>query len=160
MNEYLPKFVYEVGSPFPKQEMLNQKSKWVRFKDIHTDWIVLFFYPEDDSPTCTKQACNLRDDFKILKKLSITLFGVSPDSAKSHQKFIEKYKLPYDLLIDPESQLSMQLGIWCTKKFMGRVYEGMHRVTVILDRDLRIHHYIYPVKSGSHAEQIRSVLNL
>lgn len=159
MNEYLPVFKINEGDLFPQDIFVNELGEEIKLSDLNQKWIALFFYPQDDTPTCTKEACNLRDNFEILKEDSIAIFGISPDGEKSHQKFIKKFNLPYSLLIDEDHQLASKLGIWGTKKFMGQVYQGLHRVTVILNHELKVHKLIHPVDSGNHAEQIREFIN-
>lgn len=154
MEKYEPKFKFKEADLFPLTELKNQYGELIHLDQTGADWIVLFFYPQDNTPTCTKEACNLRDHFDLLLKRNLKIFGISPDGEQSHIKFISKYKLPYDLLLDENHKLASKLGIWSKKKFMGRVYDGIHRTTIVLNSDLRIHRIIYPVVSADHANQI------
>ncbi|MBK8954941.1 MAG: peroxiredoxin [Saprospiraceae bacterium] len=158
-EEYPPPIRVQVGDLFPVSELLIQDGTYLKLKTLKSHWIALFFYPEDDSPTCTKQACNLRDSYEMLAKKNIYTLGVSPDDEKKHKRFIEKYQLPFPLVVDQDHALAKRLGIFGLKKFMGRVYEGIHRTTIILNKDLKIHAIIYPVVSGKHGEQIMNVLH-
>ena len=98
MDNYLPKFKLKTGDLFPEFGLLNQHGKTVQLQDIVSKWLVIFFYPKDNTPTCTKEACNLRDHYAQLLSHDVHLLGMSSDTVKSHQKFIDKFQLPYDLL--------------------------------------------------------------
>jgi peroxiredoxin Q/BCP len=115
---------------------------------------VLYFYPNDDTPTCTKEACNLRDNYARLRRKGFTILGVSPDTERSHQKFIAKYQLPFTLISDPDNRVALAYGVWGPKKFMGRDYIGMHRTTFVIDEKGRIEKIIDKVKSAEAADQI------
>ncbi len=154
MDLYLPTFTIEKGSKVPDFKLKKQDGTWIHLNQIQSQWVVLFFYPQDNTPTCTKEACNLKENFSILKEKGVFILGVSPDDEKSHQKFINKYELPYDLVVDEHHKLASFLGIWGQKKFMGKVYDGIHRVTLILNSKHELHDYIYPVKAGEHTNQI------
>ncbi|MDQ3141296.1 MAG: thioredoxin-dependent thiol peroxidase [Bacteroidota bacterium] len=153
-DEFSPKFKLHPGDPAPDFTTVDQHGNTVRLYDIPSKWIALFFYPEDNTPTCTKEACNLRDQFADFKKLDCTIFGISPDDEKSHQKFIHKFNLPYDLLVDTNHEIASTYNVWGRKKFMGREFDGIHRVSYILNSDKKVHKIIYPVVSAEHAEQI------
>jgi peroxiredoxin Q/BCP len=158
MQEYKPVFKIPEGQQMPDFKLTDHEGGVFRISDIKSDWIVLFFYPQDNTPTCTKEACNIRDNFAELSKHSITVMGISPDDAASHQKFIKKFDLPYKLIVDTDHTIAEELGIWSLKKFMGKVYEGIHRVTIVLKKDRTIHRYIYPVESTAHADQIMKAI--
>ena len=115
---------------------------------------VLYFYPQDDTPTCTNEACNLRDNYKLLLKQGYRIFGVSPDSERKHRNFIAKYKLPFDLLSDPELKLIKAFGVWGKKETFGRKYMGVKRTTFIIDENGIIEEIIEKVVSKDHAAQI------
>ncbi|MBK9107276.1 MAG: peroxiredoxin [Saprospiraceae bacterium] len=153
-KDYLPVFKVKIGDPFPEQELRIENGTYLDLKNQSSQWIVLFFYPQDDSPTCTKQACNLRNGYTELQSKQILLLGVSPDNERKHQRFIQKHQLPYSLVVDEDNKLAKKLGVFGKKKFMGIVYEGVHRTTFVLDKDLKIYGIIYPVVSGKHVEQI------
>ena len=116
-------------------------------------WIV-FFYPKADTPGCTAEACNLRDNYEILKKEGYELLGVSADSEKRQKKFTEKYQFPFPLLADEEKKVIQAFGVWGPKKFMGREFEGIHRITFIIDENGTISKVIDKVKTKDHAAQI------
>jgi peroxiredoxin Q/BCP len=119
---------------------------------------IFFFYNHDGSETCTKQACNVRDHFELLSKLGYTIFGVSEDSARKHQKFIRKYDLPYSLIVDSDHTLARAFDIYGKKDFMGRTSDAVHRTTFIIDREGIIESVIHPVDSANHAQQIIDAL--
>lgn len=154
MQKYEPSFRILEGDLFPEVSLKDQHGRMVKLSELKNKFVVFYFYPQDDTPTCTKEACNIRDNFASLKRRGIKIFGISPDSEKSHLKFIEKHQLNFDLLIDDGHQLADQLGIWGLKFTFGREYEGLHRVTYVIGQDRRIVKIIYPVESGIHAQQI------
>ncbi|NOT36907.1 MAG: thioredoxin-dependent thiol peroxidase [Saprospiraceae bacterium] len=159
MEEYKPKFLLHEGDLFPDVTLFNQDIEERSIYKVVSKYTILFFYPEDDTPTCTKEACGLRDNLARLKEHDCTVFGISPDSAKSHQKFISKYGLNYDLLTDKDHLLADALGIWGEKFTFGRAYEGLHRVSYILNQEKKIQHLIYPVESQNHTQQILDRIN-
>jgi peroxiredoxin Q/BCP len=116
--------------------------------------VALYFYPQDDTETCTKQACNLRDNFSLLAEHGITILGVSPDAEKSHKKFEQKYSLPFPLLVDTDLKIAKAYGVWDMKKFMGREYMGILRTTFLINEKGRIVNIIERVISKNHAQQI------
>lgn len=149
-----------VGDKAPDFSLSNEKGETVTLADLKGKKAILFFYPKDDSPGCTKEACNLRDNYKKLQKLGYEIYGISPDSPKKHQKFIDKYEFQYSLLADPEKEMINAFGIWGPKKFMGREYDGLHRTTFLLDEEGKISLIIEKVKTKEHAEQIIEALSL
>ena len=120
--------------------------------------VILYFYPRDDTPGCTKEACAFRDEFAAFKKKGAVVLGVSTDSAKSHDKFINKYRLPFTLLADEDKQLVTAYGVWGEKSFMGRKYQGTHRVTFLIGPDGRIQHIWPEVKPAEHAREVLAAL--
>lgn len=154
MEDYKPQFLIQEGEIFPDVKLKNQDDELVRLHELSSEYTVLFFYPEDDTPTCTKEACGIRDNLSSLKDHNITVFGVSPDSALSHQRFIQKYSLNYNLLTDVDHALASALGIWGEKFTFGRAYQGLHRVSYILNKKKEIFSIIYPVDSSNHSQQI------
>lgn len=157
--DYKPHFKLQIGDEAPGFKSVIQNGSTIQLKDIKSEWIVLFFYPEDNTPTCTKEACNLRDNYSDLKSAGAVLFGISPDSETKHQKFISKFDLPYDLIVDKDHQIASAYHVWGIKKFMGIVYDGIHRTTYILNKQHKIHKIIYPVNSAIHHQQILESLN-
>ena len=121
--------------------------------------LILYFYPNDDTPTCTKEACNLRDNYELLKEKGFEILGVSGNDSKKHLKFIQKYDLPFRLLVDDEMKTIHGYGVWGPKKFMGREFDGIHRITFVIDENGVIETVIQKVKSGEHAQQILEALN-
>ena len=115
----------------------------------------LYFYPHDNTPTCTTQACNLRDNFATLKKDGVQVIGISTDDEKSHTKFIKKYKLPFPLIADKDHAIAKSFGVWAPKKFMGREFLGMNRTTFLIDEKGIIKKIIHKPKSRVHAQEIR-----
>ncbi len=142
------------GDPAPDFQATIETGETVSLSDYKGKKLVLFFYPKDLTPGCTAEACNLRDHYQELKNAGYELLGVSPDSEKSHQKFIEKKNLPFHLLADTDKTVANAYGVWGPKKFMGRSYEGIHRTTFIIDEEGKIEKIITKVKTKNHAEQI------
>ncbi len=144
----------KVGSKAPGWELADQDGKVHRLKDYAGKWVLLYFYPKDDTPGCTKEACMIRDNFPEFKKLKVAVFGVSTDSVKSHGKFAEKYDLPFILLSDEEKELVGKYGVWQKKKFMGREYMGTMRTSFLIDPLQKIVKIYESVKPDIHAEEV------
>jgi peroxiredoxin Q/BCP len=121
---------------------------------------ILFFYPQDDTPTCTKEACNLRDNYSFFEQQGYTVLGISKDTAKKHQKFIDKYSLPFSLIADPEMSMLNAFGFFGPKMFMGKEVMGTYRTTVVTDEKGVITHLIGDVVAAEHTEQIKKALGL
>ena len=120
--------------------------------------VILYFYPKDDTPGCTKEACAFRDNFSEFKKRGAIVFGVSPDSVKSHDKFVEKFKLPFILLADEDKKIVEAYGVWGEKSFMGRKYMGTNRVTFLIGPDGRIKKIWPQVKPEEHVEEVLAAI--
>jgi peroxiredoxin Q/BCP len=120
--------------------------------------VILYFYPKDDTPGCTKEACGFRDHFAEFKKRGAVVLGVSTDSTKSHDKFVEKFKLPFMLLADADKRIVAAYGVWGEKRFMGRKYLGTHRVTFLLGPDGRIKKIWPRVKPEEHVQEVLAEL--
>ncbi|HKB88363.1 MAG TPA: thioredoxin-dependent thiol peroxidase [Patescibacteria group bacterium] len=132
----------------------DQDGKYHSLTNYHGKWVVLYFYPKDDTPGCTKEACSFRDSFRELTKLNVVVLGVSKDSVKSHKKFAEKYDLNFPILSDESKETIIAYGAWGPKKFMGREYDGIIRMTYLINPDGNIEK-IYPkVNPLTHAEEI------
>ena len=142
------------GTVAPDFTINDQNGEPVSLHDFKGKKVALYFYPKDDTPGCTAQACNLRDNIALLKKKKIVVLGVSIDTEKKHKKFEDKYSLPFTLLADPEKQLVELYGVWGEKKFMGRTYMGTHRVTFLINEEGVIDHIIEKVDTKNHTEQI------
>jgi peroxiredoxin Q/BCP len=126
--------------------------------DLKGKHVILYFYPRDDTPGCTKEACAFRDDFAEFKQKGAVVLGVSTDSVKSHAKFAAKFKLPFALLADEDRQIVEAYGVWGQKSFMGRKYLGTHRVTFLIGPDGRIKKIWPKVKPAEHAEEVLAAL--
>ena len=146
----------QTGDKAPAFNALDQNGKEIKLKDLRGKRVVLYFYPNDDTPTCTKEACNLRDNMDKLADSGYTVIGVSRNSIKSHIKFAKKYNLPFSLLSDEDEQIVNDYDVIGEKKFMGRKFIGVFRVTFIINEKGYIERVIDNVKSGSHANQILS----
>jgi peroxiredoxin Q/BCP len=146
----------QVGDKVPEVLGKNQDGKELKFSDFAGKKLVLYFYPKDSTPGCTAQACSLRDGYEDLQKSGYEVIGVSADSESSHQKFIAKQQLPFDLIADTEKTLSELFGTWGEKSMYGRQYMGMFRTTFIIDETGVIERIISPkeVKTKIHAQQI------
>ena len=142
------------GDKAPDFAVNDGEGKTVRSKDLKGKKYVLYFYPKDDTPGCTKEACSFRDSFSKFKRRGIEVFGVSLDSEKSHQKFTEKFSLPFRLLADTDRKLSESFGTYGKKKFMGREYMGNHRMTFLIDEKGKIKKIFEKVKPEDHAEEV------
>ena len=143
-----------VGDKAPDFKIKDQNGKTVSLKDYKGKKVVLYFYPKDDTPGCTAESCNLRDNYKALQKKGYEVLGISSDSEKSHLKFIDKYKLPFTLLADTEKEVHNQYGTWVEKSMYGRKYMGTARVTFIIDEKGKIEKIIDKVKTKDHTSQI------
>ncbi len=142
------------GSAAPAFKTTDANGKAVSLKDLRGQKVVLYFYPKDDTPGCTKEACSFRDAFSQYKKKGIAVLGVSPDKEASHQKFITKYKLPFTLLADTDKAIAEAYGVWGEKKFMGRTYMGVHRTTFLIDEKGKIKKIFEKVKPEDHASEV------
>ena len=142
------------GDKAPDIKAKDQNGKEVSLKDLKGKKVVLFFYPKDNTPGCTAEACNLRDNYNALQKAGYEVIGVSTDSEKSHQKFIEKYNLPFTLLVDEDKKIVNDYGVWGEKKFMGRTFDGTHRTTFIINEEGKVEDVITKVKTKDHTAQI------
>lgn len=142
------------GDKAPAFTANDQDGKVHSLKDYKGKKVVLYFYPKDDTETCTKEACNLRDNFAALKKKGIVVLGVSADNEKSHKKFEKKYSLPFTLLVDTEKKIINSYEVWAEKKFMGRTYMGILRTTFLINESGKIDHIIEKVESKNHTAQI------
>lgn len=148
----------KIGDNAPKFQGILQDGSELNSDQLKGSKYILFFYPKDDSPGCTRQACNLRDNYKWFDKNGFKIYGVSPDSAKKHQKFIDKYEFQYDLIADQEKEIINAFGIWGPKKFMGREFDGVHRTTFVMNEEGKIIDIIAKVKTKEHAEQLKQSL--
>ncbi|MEX1055733.1 MAG: thioredoxin-dependent thiol peroxidase [Rhodothermales bacterium] len=144
------------GQAAPDFEAPTQTDETVRLSDYRGRRVALYFYPKDDTPGCTKQACSLRDQYKEIQDAGIVILGVSGDDVKSHKKFAEKYKLPFPLLADPEHRILDAYGVWGEKKKYGRTYMGIHRTTFLIDENGVIQEVITQPNTSEHADEVLS----
>lgn len=142
------------GTTAPAFTTMDSNGKTIRLKDFRGAKVVLYFYPKDDTPGCTKEACSFRDDFSEFKKRGIAVLGVSLDSESAHKRFREKYKLPFTLLADVDHSISGAYGVYGQKKFMGRAYLGVNRTTFLIDEKGRIKKVFDRVKPEGHAREV------
>jgi len=143
-----------VGDNAPDFTLSDQFGEIHKLSDYRGKKVVLYFYPKDDTPGCTKEACGFRDNFHEYRKRKMVVLGVSKDSTKSHVKFSEKYSLPFTLLSDDDTEVSQAYGVWGLKKFMGKEYYGINRMTFIIDENGQILRIYEKVKPENHAEEI------
>ena len=142
------------GDTAPDFSASNEKGQTVTLADFKGKKLVLYFYPKDDTPGCTAQACSLRDSYGSFQAKGYEVLGVSPDSVKKHVKFQDKFNLPFALLADEDHAVSEAYGVWGEKKFMGRAYMGIHRTTFVIDEAGKIERIITKVDTGNHSEQV------
>lgn len=142
------------GVTAPNFTLQDELGKTRNLSDYKGQMVVLYFYPKDDTPGCTTEACNFRDDYSAYKKAGVVILGVSPDSPKSHAKFKEKYDLPFPLLAGKGHKVCKLYGVWGLKKYMGREYEGVLRTTFLIDQDGKIIRVFENVKPAEHSAEI------
>lgn len=146
VGHFIPEFssVLENGKQFESNKQLG--NKWV-----------LYFYPKDLTPGCINQACNIKENFKLLEKKKIKIFGISMDNEKMHQRFIHKYQLPFHLLADTDKKVIDMFGVWGEKKFMGKIYDGIHRTTFLMDEKNKVVGIIDKPKTKDHVSEILAI---
>ena len=148
----------KVGDVAPKFTVATSGGGKISLADYKGQNVILYFYPKDDTPGCTKEACAFRDGFADFKKKGAVVLGVSPDSVKSHDKFVEKFKLPFTLLADEDKIIVQAYGVWGEKTFMGRKYQGVFRVTFLIGPDGKIKKIWPTVKPEEHAAEVLAEL--
>ncbi|MBM3137600.1 MAG: thioredoxin-dependent thiol peroxidase [Chloroflexi bacterium] len=142
------------NSKAPEFILKNHDGDFVRLSDFLGKPLIIYFYPQDDTPGCTTEACNFRDDYNAFINLGVDILGISPDSVDSHKEFRDKYHLPFTLLSDPDHQIAIAYGVWGMKEKEGRVYEGIYRTTFILDRKGEITKIFEGVDPASHSQEV------
>src|SRR6266496_305303 len=147
------------GDKAPAFSGKDQNGKKISLSDYKGKKVVLYFYPEDDTPTCTVQACNLRDNYALLKKHGFEVIGVSPNDEKSHKKFEAKFNLPFTLLADADHAIIDKYGVWGEKQMFGNRYMGVHRTTFVIDEKGIIRKIFLRPKNKAHAEEIIKAWN-
>ncbi|MFZ9661204.1 MAG: thioredoxin-dependent thiol peroxidase [Chitinophagaceae bacterium] len=144
----------EIGQKAPSFTGKDQNGKKVSLSEFIGKKTVLYFYPQDDTPGCTQQACNLRDNYALLQKNGFAILGVSPDDVTDHEKFVDKYDLPFTLLADPKMTIIQKYGVWGEKNLYGNKFMGVLRTTFVIDEQGKIIHVFKKPKTKAHAEEI------
>ncbi|MSP08971.1 MAG: thioredoxin-dependent thiol peroxidase [Flavobacteriaceae bacterium] len=144
----------QIGTPAPNFSANNQKGETLSIGHFTGKKLVLYFYPKDDTPVCTAEACSLRDNYQDLIAQGYSILGVSPDTEAKHQKFIDKYNLPFDLLADTSNAVALAYGVWVEKSMYGRKYMGIARTTFVIDEQGNLAEIIEKVDTKNHATQI------
>ncbi len=142
------------GDAAPQFDAADQNGNQISLKSLKGKKVVLYFYPKDDTPGCTAEACNLRDNHSELISQGYVVIGVSPDPLKAHTKFTEKYELPFSLMPDTDKKIIQSYGVWGPKKFMGKSYEGVFRTTFVIDENGVIVKVFTQVDTKNHTDQI------
>lgn len=148
----------KVGDNAPIFEGVDQENKHISLNNFNGKKVAIYFYPKDSTPGCTAQACSLRDQYSELVSRGVQVVGVSADSVASHQKFTEKQNLPFPLIADTERKVIEQFGVWGPKKFMGKNYNGIHRMTFLIDENGKIEQIWEKVNTKEHAKEILDFL--
>jgi peroxiredoxin Q/BCP len=148
----------EIGQLAPDFSLYNQDENKISLKDYLGKNVILYFYPKDDTSGCTKEACSFRDNIPKFSKADAVILGISPDSVKSHKKFAEKYKLPFDLLADEEKKVIEKYGVWKEKSMYGRKYMGVVRTTFIIDKKGKLKKIFDKVKVEGHENEVLEAL--
>jgi peroxiredoxin Q/BCP len=148
------------GIPAPNFQLLDDTNTPRKLSDFRGKHVVLYFYPKDDTPGCTKEACSFRDDYSAYQTAGVVVLGVSPDNVKSHAKFKQKFQLPFPLLADEGHQVCDLYKVWGPKKLMGREYEGVLRTTYLIGKDGEIARVFENVRPAEHSAEILSTLDV
>jgi peroxiredoxin Q/BCP len=150
--------VVEEGKPAPDFELKSDSGESIKLSALRGKQVVLYFYPKDDTPGCTTQACGIRDAYSEFEQAGAVVLGVSPDDERSHVKFKEKFDLPFTLLADEEHQVAEAYGVWAEKKYMGRTYMGVERSTFVIGADGNVKKVMHKVKPDTHADDVLATL--
>ena len=150
----------QIGNKAPDFTLPDQDGKTVSLKSLKGKQLVLYFYPKDDTPGCTKEACGFRDSLKAIEKINTVVLGVSMDNAVSHQKFIKKYSLPFPLLCDEDGTVSKAYGVYKLKNMYGKTYWGIERSTFIIDETGKLKTIFRKVKVDGHVDEVQAALNV
>ena len=148
----------EEGTPAPDFELPSDGGERVKLSDFRGRPVVLYFYPKDDTPGCTTQACGIRDAYGEFERAGAVVLGVSPDDERSHVKFRQKHDLPFTLLADTDHAVAELYGVWGEKRYMGRTYMGVTRSTFVIDPDGTVAKVMHDVKPATHADDVLAVL--
>ena len=149
----------EEGKPAPEFELMSDAGETVRLSDLRGKPVVLYFYPKDDTPGCTKQACGIRDAWGKFQRAGAVVLGVSPDDERSHAQFREKFDLPFALLADTGHSAAEDYGVWKEKTYAGKTYMGVERSTFVIDADGNVAKELRNVKPDTHADDVLAVLS-
>ena len=144
----------KIGDSAPEFVGIDEQGNTVQMSDFKEKKLAIYFYPKDNTPGCTVQACNLRDNYQTLQQNNVSIIGISADNESSHTKFKTKFSLPFPLIADGDQKIINQFGVWGPKKFMGKEYDGIHRTTFVIDENGMIEDVISDVKTKVHASQI------
>lgn len=148
----------KVGTKAPEFSLQDQHGNTQTLTQYRGKKVLLYFYPKDDTPGCTTEACSFRDNYEELQKLGLVILGVSKDTVKSHKKFADKYELPFPLLADEDTSVCQAYGVWKLKKFMGRGYMGIDRMSFLIDEEGKIAKVYEEVRPKEHVGEIKSAL--
>lgn len=151
--------IVEIGNPAPAIETKNQKGETIKLSDFLGKKVILYFYPKDNTPGCTTEACNFRDNYQSLVQDGFEVLGVSIDSEQSHQKFIAKHELPFNLLVDEDQKIVNDYGVWVEKNMYGKKYMGTARTTFLIDEQGIIQHIIKKVDNKNASQQVRDLFS-
>lgn len=157
MSQHIDATHLKIGDKAPNFQAQNEHEEQLTLESFKGKKLILYFYPKDNTPGCTNEACNFKENYASLKADGFEVLGVSPDSSKKHQNFIAKYDLPFSLLVDDEHNVMKDYGVWGRKKFMGKESTGVLRTTFIIDENGVIEHIIEKVKTKEATEQIRAL---
>jgi peroxiredoxin Q/BCP len=150
--------VIEEGKPAPDFELPTDSGETIKLSELRGKPVVLYFYPKDDTPGCTTQACGIRDAYGEFERAGAVVLGVSPDNEKSHVKFKDKYELPFTLLADTDHGVAEQYGVWGEKSFAGKKYMGVSRSTFVIDAEGNVKRVMHNVKPANHADDVLEAL--
>jgi peroxiredoxin Q/BCP len=151
--------VIEEGKPAPNFELTSDSGATVSLAGLRGKPVVLYFYPKDDTPGCTKQACGIRDAYAEFERAGAVVLGVSPDDEGSHVKFKDKYELPFTLLADTDHSVAEKYGVWTEKSHLGKKYKGVSRSTFVIDADGNVKKVMHDVKPATHADEVLAALS-
>jgi len=150
--------VVEEGAPAPDFELRSDEGETVKLSALRGKPVVLYFYPRDDTPGCTTEACEFRDAYDRFREQGVEILGVSPDTEASHRKFRSKYELPFTLLADPEHEVAEAYGVWKEKRNYGKTYHGVERSTFVIDAEGKVARAMRGIRPAGHAAQVLETL--
>jgi len=150
--------VVEEGKPAPDFELTSDEGQTVRLSELRGQPVVVYFYPRDDTPGCTAQACGIRDNYEAFGERGAVVLGISPDDESSHVKFKQKYGLPFTLLADPDHRVADDYGVWGERSMYGKTYHGIERSTFVIDAEGNVAKIMRRVKPDTHAQQVLEAL--